>query len=371
MVNHIMIFGREPRYLIGIDIGAKYIAAAQLRDLKQEKLIRGLHYRKLDAGTDNDETLVSALREIAKSRIFSGRGVVLSVPSKNLSIFPIHFQIEKTGSIEEAIVKESEKYLPFPLEEAVIDYPSLLSDNSGNNDDGHYKALVVAIRRADLNKYMALTKEAGLQVEVFDFSVSALVRLHYYLYPMGPNPVILGHLGHSKSLLVVATKESIVVQRDVGWGSEIMLEEFLASIDVSNDSGSARAILKRYGLSYEERDLTKAGQEQDSDTIGIERAVYQIITPHIDEFLHEMDKGVSYARVEARNPEFDGIYLYGQAGVVSSLDKYVERRMNIRTEVVNPLERIPLADAGLASAIPEDAPLAIALGLSMRRVPWL
>ncbi|MCX5806840.1 MAG: pilus assembly protein PilM [Proteobacteria bacterium] len=364
-----MIFDIESRYPIGIDIGAKYIAAAQLRDEKGKKVLRGLHYRKLDAGTENDDILVSALREITKSKVFAGRRVVLSIPSKNLSIFPIHFQIEKTGSLEEAILRESEKYLPFPLEDAVIDYPSLLSEESG--DFNQYKALIVAARREDLKKYMALLKDAGLHVDVFDFSVSALIRLHYYLYQKGPNPVILGHIGLSKSLFAVASQESIVVQRDVGWGSEVMLEEFLSSIDISHDNGSAKAILKRHGLSYEDHDPAKADQEKDSDTIGIERAVYQIITPHIDEFLHEMDKGISYARVEARSPEFEGIYLYGQAGIVSSLDKYIERRMNIRTEIVNPLDRIPLSDKRLLAAIPDDAPLALALGLSMRRVPWL
>jgi Tfp pilus assembly PilM family ATPase len=98
--------------------------------------------------------------------------------------------------------------------------------------------------------------------------------------------------------------------------------------------------------------------------------VYQIIAPHIDEFLHEMDKAISYARVEERHPEFEGIYLYGQATLVSSLDHYVESRLNMKTRILDPVEKMDVASGGIVSDIPPDAPLAVALGLAMRRVPW-
>jgi Tfp pilus assembly PilM family ATPase len=303
-----------------------------------------------------------------KDRTFSGRRVVLSVPSRMLSIFPVHFQVGEGASLEEAILTESEKALTFPLGEAIVDYPSLVSGVDGNPKS--YKALVVAIRREDLKRYLALAGQAGLRVEALDFSGSALLRLHGYLYGSGRNQAILGHIGDFNSLLVVATQESITAHRDLLWGSDVLLKEFLATLDVSNDRDQARAMLKRYGLSFDDREETRADEKQNPETIGAERTVYQIITPHIDEFLLEVDKAVGYVRVEERYPEFEGIYLYDHASLVPALDKYVERRLNIRTEVVNPLEKIPLSNECLPSSAPEDATFALALGLAMRRVTW-
>jgi type IV pilus assembly protein PilM len=356
-------------YLIGIDIGETHVAAAQLKRKKSEFVIRGLYYRDLDRSQENGDALATALKEIAKNKTFSGRRVVLSVPSRNLSIFPIRFQLEKDGALEEAIVRESEKLLPFPIGEAVIDYPSLLPD--GDGDAGSYKALVVAIRREDLTRYLALLRKAGFCVDAFDFSVSALLRLHNYLYQMSLNPVILGHIGNSTSQLVVATRERIAIHRDVGWGSGMLIGEFLAGIDITDDRSKAKAILHKYGLAFESREATQPDTEQDVDAASVERAIYQIVTPYVDELLFEMDKTVSYVRAEERQPTFEGIYLYDQANMISALDAYVERRMNIPTEVVNPLQRIALSDAALKAAVPEDASCALALGLAMRRVSWL
>jgi type IV pilus assembly protein PilM len=355
-------------YAIGLDIGSTHVAAAQLTKKNNRTLIGGLFYRDLDPRQENDDVLVSALTDIRRSGRFSGRRVVLSVPSKNLSIFPLHFRLDEALSLDDAILAEAEKFLPFPLGEAIMDYPSLVGEVDGH--PGSYKAVVAAMRRGDAERYMALLREARLRVEAIDLSVSALIRLHHYLCGVSPNPVILGYVGHSKSILVVFTGESIAIQRIIDWGSATLLEEFLKHMDIPDDRYKARAILKRYGLTYEHPGPTKAVEEEDPDAVAGRRAVYQIIAPHIDEFLHEMDKAISYARVEERHPEFEGIYLYGQATLVSSLDHYVESRLNMKTRILDPVEKMDVASGGIVSDIPPDAPLAVALGLAMRRVPW-
>jgi type IV pilus assembly protein PilM len=354
-------------YLIGIDIGETHVAAAQFRQQKRELVVRGLYHKDFNGDSGDEKLLVSSLKEITKKTGFSGRRVVLSVPSKNLSVFPIRFHVEKEASLEEAIIKESEKLLPFPIGEAIVDYPSLLEDNEGAA--GSYKALVVAMRRETLTRYVALLREAGFCVDAVDFSVSALVRLHSYLYKMSPNPVILAHIGNSTSQLVVATKEHIAIHRDVSWGLAMLIEEFMASMDITDDRGKAKAILNKYGLSFDGREVTEP--DTDTDSAGVERAVYQIVTPCVDDLLFEIDKTVSYVRAEERQPTFEGIYLYDQARVVCALDDYVERRMNMPTEVVNPLQKMAVSDDVLNAAVKEDASCAIALGLALRRVSWL
>lgn len=355
-------------YAIGLDIGATHVAAAQLTQKNDRTLISGLFYRDLDPRQENDDDLVSVLKDMRKSGRFSGGRVVLSVPSKNLSIFPLHFHLDDALSLDEAILAEAEKFLPFPLGEAVMDYPSLVGEADGH--PGAYKAVVAAMRRDDVERYLALLKGARLHVDAIDLSVSALIRLHHHLCGVSPNPVILGYVGHSKSILVVFTGESIAIQRIIDWGSARLLDEFLKNMDIPDDRYKARAILKRYGLTYEHQGPAKALEGEDADIVAGRRAVYQIIAPHIDEFLHEMDKAISYARVEEHHPEFEGIYLYGQATLVSSLDDYVESRLNIKTRILDPLLKIDVAHGGIASDLPPDAPFALALGLAMRRVPW-
>ncbi len=354
-------------YPIGLDIGARHVSAAQLTGKNNHPAVRGLFYRELDGGQEKDEVLVSVLKQIRKSGTFSGRGVVLSVPSKHLSVVPLRIEVDDPSGIEEALVRESEKFLPFPLEEAVIDYPSIVQNEGARG----YRALVVAIRRADVLQYLDLVKSAGLRVDAFDFSVSSLVRLHRYLHGgVSQNPVILVHMGHSKSLLVISTPEAIAIQRDIAWGSSVLLDEFQKNVHILSDKEKAKAVLKRWGLAFEDQVTMKPDQREDPDSFAVKRAIYQIITPYIDELLHEMDKAISYARVEEHHPIFEGIYLYGQARIIPSLDTYMESRLNVKVEVVNVLERIGVANKSLLGRVPDGAPLAVAVGLAMRRVPW-
>jgi type IV pilus assembly protein PilM len=365
------VFGRIAAmrygYAIGLDIGTRHVAAAQARKKGKGALVSGLFYQKLDKKEETDETLISMIREIRKSGDFKGRNVVLSVPSKHLSIFPLRFEADGPASVEEAIVRESEKHIPFPLGDAILDYPSLSADGEGGK---RYKALVVAMRRQDVDRYLELAKSAGFQVEAFDCSVSALIRLHHHLFGATRNPVILVHIGRSKSLLVVTTGESVAIQRDINWGSSPLIEQFLKNLGEMGDRQNAKAILKRYGLGFEKHGPIRADQEHDADSFAAKRAIYQVITPYIDELLHEMDKAISYARVEEHHPVFERIYLYGLASFIPSLDTYIEGRLNINTEIVDPIERIGVTERTVLGRVPEDAPLALALGLAIRKMRW-
>jgi Tfp pilus assembly PilM family ATPase len=232
-----------------------------------------------------------------------------------------------------------------------------------------YKALVAAVRRSEIERYLTLLGKAGLSVEAIDLSVSSLVRLHHSVCGTTRNPVILAHIGHSMSLLTIATAQSITIQRIIDWGSGALLSRLSKEMDLVDDSQKAATILARYGLSLEND--SKPDRTPDADTRAVKRVLYQILAPYLDEFVHEMDKAIGYARVEEGNPLFEAIYLYGHPSLTSALDAYVENRLNIKTQGIHPFEHLSLSDDRILADLPPDAPFCLALGYAMRRTAWL
>ena len=118
-------------YPIGLDIGKDHIYAAQFKKSGQKLAIRGLWHKSLNgASKDSDKSadlLVSMLRQVAENKDFKGKKVVVHVPSQEIFSFPIRFNVHAGESIEAVMVRESEKYLPFAIEVAVIDFPSISS----------------------------------------------------------------------------------------------------------------------------------------------------------------------------------------------------------------------------------------------------
>ncbi|MBW2646124.1 MAG: pilus assembly protein PilM [Deltaproteobacteria bacterium] len=369
------MFDLRFNYPIGIDIGKHNIYAAQFKETGQALMVRELMHRELDGEAqgipETNDAMISLLREVSGNKRFLGRRAVVRLPLEDTFSFPIRFQVGKGETLEEAILGESKKYLPFPIEEAILDYPSIVSLSSGDADE--YKAIIVAIRRDFMKQRLHMLKEAGLTVEAVDFGVSSLIRLHNRLYDVSQDPIILCKIGHTRSSVSIVTKESILAQHDIPWGIQTLFRKIQTNLEHFNEKDKAKLILKKYGLLYEDHQGRNNGKDltEDSATDKMCRVLYQIISPHIEELVHEFHKIIGYVRAEAGVTLFEGIYMYGTATLIHHLDHYLEKRLNIPTSIINPMKKVALSDGVFLPDISEGAPFALALGLAMRKVTWL
>jgi len=366
------------RYPIGIEIADHSIFAAQLKKTRKGIAVRELFHRKLGNGQteslESYDAMVPVLKEIGKNKRFRGKSAVILLPARYVDSFPVSFKIGSDQTMEEAIVLESGKNLTFPAEEAVIDYPSVDDISSGKNKK--YKANIVAGRRDRIETYVSLLKKAGLSAEAIDFGLSALLRLHHYLYAPKDNPVILCNIGHRQSLIAVVTKDSILAQRNVPWGIQTLLDRLETNLELAGNSEQAAGMLTKYGLFYENRISSPGtgsseGDQDNNSVMEIYRTIFQVLTPCVDELIHEFYQVIGYVRAELQGAKFEEICMYGQAISIHHLDQYLEGRLNIPTRCINPMAKLSLADGGLMSNTAGGAPFALALGLAMRKVKWL
>jgi type IV pilus assembly protein PilM len=373
-----MMFNLKNRYPIGIDITDQNIYAAQFQKTRQGISVRELFHRKLNHvqtdGAKPDDTLVPVLKEIAKNKRFRGKSVSIHLPARQIYRFPITFEIAGDETLEDGMVRECRRHLSFPLEEAVIDYPSLIDISSGKNKK--FKAVILAVRREQVKQYIHLLKRAGLWVEAIDFDLSSLLRLHNYLYSIKDDPLILCNIGHSQSLIAIVTQNSILAQRNVPWGIQPLLNRLETNLELSGNGEQALGMLKKYGLYYEHQISSDSGVSAEEngdkdDAMEIYRTVFQILTSHIDGLIHEFYQITGYVRSEMQKVKFEDIYMYGQASSINFLDQYLEKKLNIPTKCINPMIKLTLSDSSLLPDTAEGAPFALALGLAMRKVTWL
>ncbi len=334
------MFNLKDKYPIGIDIGDQAIYAAQFKKTRQGISVRELFYRELGNesidSSEPDDALLPVLKEIKKNKRFRGKSVVIRLPAKHVNSSLITFEVGAEETLEDAITMECRRYLTFPIEEAVIDYPSIVDISSGKNN--RFKANIIAVRRDQIEQYINILKRAGLSVEAIDFDLSSLLRLHNYLFSIKDGPVILCNIGHSQSLISVVTNDNILAHRNVPWGTQSLLNRLETTLELSSDSEQAASILTKYGLYYGDS-ISPSGnspgeenRDQD-DTIEIYRSVFQILAPLVDKLLHEFYQITGYVRSEIQEVKFEEIYMYGQASLINFLDKYFKKRLNIPTQM--------------------------------------
>ncbi|MGD8961135.1 MAG: pilus assembly protein PilM [Desulfobacterales bacterium] len=358
-------------YPIGLDIGKDHIYAAQFKSGKK-LAIRGLWHKSLNgASKDSDESndlLVPFLKQIAEHKKFKGKKVVVHIPPQEIFSFPIRFNVHPGESLEAVMVRESEKYLPFSIEEAVIDYPSISSPSSEG-----YTVTIVATRRKQIEHYLTVLKQSGLSAEVFDFGVSALLRLHHFLFAAAEDPIVLCNVGYTGSMIAIVHKDIIFANRHIDWGTKALIENLQQNFEHLNDPKKAGLFLKKYGLLYDNQKNRKQENQpsNDPEIEKILKVIYQISTPHIEELINECHQIMAYVRSEFSNPPFAAIYIYGLATIIENLDQYFEMRLGIPTKRVNPLLSSNFEANKDLSDITEGASFALALGTALRPVTWL
>jgi type IV pilus assembly protein PilM len=370
------MFEKKTKYPIGIDIQDRQIFAVQLQSYRQGIAIKGLAQAEIDENWQIDDPIESIdalqppLKKMAKNKSLGGKKAVLHVPAQHIISFPIRFKTAKAESLEQAIVRESAAYLPFPIEEAIIDYPSLESVKSG--DKTEYKAVMIAVHRDLIEKYVGLLKQVGFVVEAVDFQVSSLIRLHRHLCNGASGPTILCHLGMTQTLLVIVSNDSILAQRYVPTGLGDLHGKITDNLALSLGKNNAKVMLQKYGLAYQDQQRGDRGSiDQSGDTSRLQRVIYQILSPQLEELLHELHKIIGYVRSEAPHTVFENIFVYGPGVLIRKLDEYLAKRLSIPTQLLNPLHTMELSNDGILVDPSEGGPFALAVGLAMRKVAWL
>lgn len=360
-------------YPIGIDLNDGSLTAAQFRSGNHAPRVRELFCLPLPlsfgAEAGEDDAIVAALKRVRACGLFKGRRVVFNLPLQELSFFPVHFPVNPQEDPEEAILREVSKLLSYPPEEAMIDYPSLMQ----LQDNCH--ATVVAARRQVVDRWLAMFRRAGFTAEVMDFYVASLVRLHKQLFAPTDRADILCHLGRTCIMLAVLTRDGIVQISEISWGIQLLKEKIETSLEMPSGGPEAVRLLSAYGLGYMERGNNPEGAaeeaEHDDEARDIFRAIFQIIAPTINELAYECHNTIGYVRSVRDNAAFGTVYLYGLAGLISHLDRYLEEQVEMPVHVVDLKTHLDVSGCKYPMPLTGEVSPAPVLGLALREFRWL
>ncbi len=312
--------------------------------------------------------MIDALKSVVSRGSFKGRRVAFNLPYHEVSVFPVHFQLGEQEEPEEALLREALKLLPYPLEEAVIDYPSL-ARQSGSCD-----ATVVAVRRQTLVRWLDILRSAGLTVEVMEFGFSSLLRVHRRLFPDESQSCLVCHIGRTRSLLAALTDTGLFNLTEIPWGIQSLLEKLRTQLELPDDVVEAVNLLRTYGLAHGEGEKIRpspAGVRQSpEDARNIYRVTFQVVAPAVDELVYEIHKTIGYLRSLYNHTVLGKVYLYGLSGLIFDLDSYLEKQTGIQAHNVDVLAKLGYADSDLPACIPEGISPVPALGLAMREISW-
>jgi len=342
-------FLKRSRATVGLDIGSGFIKVAVVDHSGADpELIHVSHTPLIaDAIVEGEvmdpQIVVETVRSMLETAGIKPKRLVASVGGRDVMVKKIQMDRMKEADAREVIRWEAEQHVPYDMESVQLDFHIL-----DPLDDGlQMSVLLVAAKRELVDGRVSLLRDAGLAPAVVDVDACALQNAFEYNYPEALNGVVaLVNVGHEVSTVNVLQDGTLILTRDIPFGSRRLREELRRLHGLSADE--AEAVLQgRSDRAPEFRALLSEGCEELA--MGIERAVA---------FLAVGDAGGGLQRV----------YLSGGGARIPTLPDVVAARLRARTDVATPLQRLKVRP-GVAAAFPVDelAPmLMLSVGLALR-----
>lgn len=154
---------------IGLDIGSASLKLIELEKKGKEKILKSFFYSELTPGSP----LGSSFSNFLKSKKLEGRRVNISVSGQSVVTRYLSWPRMTAAELKNAMQFEAKEYIPFPLEEVVLDC-AIIKDNFEN---GKMLVVLAAIKKTILQERLGLLEKEGLIPKLIDVDCFCLANI--------------------------------------------------------------------------------------------------------------------------------------------------------------------------------------------------
>ena len=338
---------RKIKSLIGLDIGSRSIKAVELTREGHEYVMTGYGQTEVQS----EEQRPDAILEVLRDNAFHTKRVVTAVYGKSVIVRYLSMMRMPDEDLRNAIRYEADKYIPFDVEDVVMDSQPFSDEVMVEADDNEMRVLLVAVKRALIEDHVSLLSGLGLQPTIIDVDSFAvgnafeLARGGAFYDEDADRAIALLDIGANKSNINIF----------YGGTSYFTREVYLAGDDFTH------AIAKRLGLDVDTAEMRKREPGDHPEE------VLEAVMPSFDDLANEVLLSFDYFENQF-DREVEEVYLSGGGARMPGIDEALERTLNRPIHRWDPSEGIEVhegtVDPELVRA--NAGQLAVAIGLASR-----
>lgn len=348
---------------VGVEITPERVNIAQLRQQRQDVKLNTLASIPVPRGVfqagriaDTAE-LAELIRTGLKDKQIHAKRAASSIPIQEAVTRLIELPAELDDFELRDIVlnQEAALYLPFPREEADVDFQRL---GTSMDEDGieRVAVLIVATPKVVTESYLETFRQAGLRLDVLEVSSFALLRVM------------------REQLLQFAPPEAIAIADIEFEGTEISIvmegvPQFTRMVPIGTyqiQTALSRKMNMPLAMGSELMQGVIAPHTTPSGLAGASpgsAAIFGILGDLAEELRRSMDFYLN----QGDDLEVAQLFLAGPGGGIEQLDEFFMNRLGIPSQPIDPIEILSLE-------LPEEIPLSqrpglgVAMGLGLREV---
>ncbi len=349
------MFGRKKSPLLGIDISSSVVKVLELSQKAGKYTVESFGIETLpqnaviEGRIENKDEVAAAVKRAIKKSGSKAKEAAVAVSANSAITKIISFPADLSDrEMEEQIALEAENYIPYPLEDVMLDFEVI---GPSKSDQEAVDVLLAASTRDNVDARTDVIETAGLKPKVVDVEAYAIENAFTLISEQMPNHgqglvVAVAEVGATLTTLHVIVDGKIVFTREQTFGGRILTED----------------IERHYGLSYQEAGLAKKQNNLPEDYAPkvlepFKRAMTTTITRSLQFFFS----------ASAQYQSIDHIILSGGCASIQGIDKMIEDETGTSTSIANPFSEMVTGAKVKVKALSNDSPsMLIASGLAMR-----
>jgi len=343
-----------------IDIGTSSVKVVQLENTSSGIRIVNFgmqSYPRPDADAEiSDDTIVSTLGDVLSQAKIKPKYVAISIPRALVTARKLNFHTQTSNltdeEISEMVALQAEAEIPFGAGNAIYNHHNVQKSPEG------LSAELVAARKETIEQYMNLFKSADLQIDsilpsTYAISSLALTQLasnnvtpnHEASEDRSENTTMVIDIGAEYTDMCILRGNRIVFSRSFPIGGDLLTKAYAQERELSFDEA-------------EEYKISNASLERDSIAAA---PTYEWASRLSEELQRSIQ---AFGRDMLGVETVDSIWMCGSGAIIPGLDQYITDRLNISTELWNPL-------ATFEVDLPEEPPenlkysASVSLGLAL------
>lgn len=353
---------------VGIELAPERVNIVQLRKQRQGVKLESFTSVAVPEGIVTDGQIANppAMAQIiqqalADSKIKVSR-VATCVPGRDsiVRLIPVPAELDDRELREMVLNHEAALYLPYPREEADVDYQKL---GYFVDEDGIEKVqvLLVATRKEVTDTYVSTFEQAGLQIDVLEINSFALIRtIRDQLRLFGPQEAaVLVDIEFDSTEIAIIINGVPQFSRTVPIGTY----QLQTALSRAMNLPTSRDMEMLQGMTIPSNPIDggKTG------VTGINPGMAAMLRV-LGELSDELRRSIDFYLNQSENLEVAQILLAGPGGGLQQLDEFFTQRLSLPTTQIDPIGSLSLEVDAEKYPLAQRPGLGIVLGLGMREV---
>lgn len=368
MVNLIKNLFSKRNPGLGIELGPDRINIVQLRKQGQGFKLVTLHSQEVPEGVFQEgqildpPTMAELIQTTLQEKKIKATRVASAVPGAAgaiVRIIPVPAELDDKELRSMILEHEAGLYLPYPREEADVDYQKL---GFFTDEDGIEKVQVMlaAVREEVTNTYIETFKQAGLELDVLEINSFSLIRtIREQLRQFSSQEAaVLVDIEFESTEIAIIVDGVPQFSRTVSIGMFQIQSALSRAMNLPSSRNTD--LLKGMTIPTTPVDSVRTG------STGLNPGMAAMLRV-LGELADELRRSIDFYLNQSNNLEVAQLLLAGPGGGIGQLDEFFTSRLSLPTTQVDPVAALSLE---VSDEIPpvQRPGLGVALGLALREV---